>query len=543
MKNLHNHIRKTTRHREHAFILLTLLAGCFAIAGSSSSTLQERRLRIIVEGDTSHPISLSGYEEGGLTYISINDLSIALGIRTFWNDEAKKLELGLKNYRVKFTAENPFIVITNLVGNEINVQQLPVPAELREKKLYVPVAFFLPLFNDVFEKKLSLLPTSEAVPLEPPSPFDISDLSFEPKLNGYLVRIGATKHFDEFESWQKPDGWLYVTIANAKADIGRINATKPTEIFSKILAIQYPTSVQLTFKLAKNIASSEIVSDPSSNDILLSLRFPTTADSLAAEGERQGLLSALEGARKRWKLDVIVIDPGHGGGDPGAIGVTRVREKDVTLGIALKLGKLIAKNLKGVKVVYTRKTDTFVELYRRGQIANEAGGKLFISIHCNSMRRKPHAMNGFEIYLLRPGRTEEAVRIAERENAVIKLEKGYEKRYQELTEENFILVTMAQSAHMRYSERFAEILEQEMGNHVSIADDGVKQAGFLVLVGASMPNVLVETGYLSNRKEERFLKSKAGQEKIAQAIYRAVKRYKSEYEKALEEGKEIGSSQ
>jgi N-acetylmuramoyl-L-alanine amidase len=535
-----------TRHRGLAFILPILLAGFLAATASSSSPIQERQLRIIVEGDTAHPISLSSYVEDGLTYISLDGLSTALGIRTFWNDETKKLELRVKNYRIKFTADNPFVGITSLTTNEVNVQQLPVSVKLREKKLYAPIAFFLPLFNDVSEKRLLLFTTAEAVHAEAPrpaSPFDLTDLLFEPKLNGYLVRIGATKHFDEFESWQKPDGWLYVTIANAKADVEKINATQPAGIFSKILAIQYPTSVQLTFKLAKNIASSEIVSDPSSKDILLSLRFPSEADSLAAEGERQELLSALEGARKRWKLDVIVIDAGHGGGDPGAIGVTRVREKDVTLGVALKLGKLIEKNLKGVKIVYTRRTDTFVELYRRGQIANEAGGKLFISIHCNSMRRKPHAMNGFEIYLLRPGRTEEAVRIAERENAVIKLEKGYEKRYQELTEENFILVTMAQSAHMKYSERFAEILEQEMGNHLLIADDGVKQAGFLVLVGASMPNVLVETGYLSNRKEEKFLKSKAGQEKIAEAVYAAVKKYKTEYEKALDEGKEIGSSE
>jgi N-acetylmuramoyl-L-alanine amidase len=542
-----------TGPRQLVLIFYTLLTGFVAVTGVSSSSPQGQQLRIIVEGDTAHPISVSSYVEGGLTYISLDDLSTALGVRTFWNDQTKKLELRLKNYRVKFTADNPFVGIASLTTNEVSVQQLPISVELRERRLYVPVAFFLPLFNDVSEKRLTLIRTADLVHVEPlhpatpgnveASPFDITDLSFEPKLNGYLVRIGATKHFDEFESWQKPNGWLYVTIANAKADLERINAARSTGIFSKILAIQYPTSVQLTFKLTKNIASSEIVSDPSSNDILLSLRFPTAADSLAAEGERQELLSALEGARKRWKLDVIVIDAGHGGGDPGAIGVSRVREKDVTLGIALKLGKLIEKNLKGVKVVYTRKTDTFVELYRRGQIANEAGGKLFISIHCNSMRRKPNAMNGFEIYLLRPGRTEEAVRIAERENAVIKLEKGYEKRYQELTEENFILVTMAQSAHMKYSERFAEILEQEMGNHLIIADDGVKQAGFLVLVGASMPNVLVETGYLSNRKEEKFLKSKAGQQKIAEAIYLAVRKYKTEYEKALDEGKEMGSSQ
>ena len=152
--------------------------------------------------------------------------------------------------------------------------------------------------------------------------------------------------------------------------------------------------------------------------------------------------------------------------------------------------------MRDVKVVYTRTTDEFIELDRRGQIANSAGGKLFISIHCNAMPHKPNETNGFEIYLLRPGKTENAIRIAERENSVVQLEKDYEKRYQQLTEEHFILLTMAQSAYVKYSEQFADILQQEMGRHTDVENNGVKQAGFYVLVGASMPNVIVEAGYL-----------------------------------------------
>jgi N-acetylmuramoyl-L-alanine amidase len=144
------------------------------------------------------------------------------------------------------------------------------------------------------------------------------------------------------------------------------------------------------------------------------------------------------------------------------------------------------------------------------------------------------------VYLLRPGRTEEAIAIAERENAVIELEEGYEKRYQQLTEENFILVTMAQSAHVRASEVFADIVQRDMASRTGLQNRGVRQAGFYVLVGAAMPNVLIETAYLSNRQDERFLKSEAGQQKIADAIYRAIKEYKGEYEKLLEEGKTLG---
>jgi N-acetylmuramoyl-L-alanine amidase len=152
------------------------------------------------------------------------------------------------------------------------------------------------------------------------------------------------------------------------------------------------------------------------------------------------------------------------------------------------------------------------------------------------MPRKPHPANGFEIYLLKPSRTEEAVAIASRENAVIKLEEGYEKRYQELTEENFILLTMAQTAYAHYSEQFAQETIRSMEQTLPFSNNGVKQAGFYVLIGASMPNILVEAGYLSNRKEEQYLASQKGQQNIAEAIFTAVKNYKTEYEKTLEPG-------
>ena len=157
-------------------------------------------------------------------------------------------------------------------------------------------------------------------------------------------------------------------------------------------------------------------------------------------------------------------------------------------------------------------------------------------MHANSLPRKPNPTRGFEVYLLRPGRTEEAVAIAERENSVIALEEGYEERYKQLTEENFILVTMAQSAYVKASEVFADLTQKEMASRTGIPTRGVKQAGFYVLVGAAMPNVLVETAYLSNRQDERFLKSDAGQLKIAEALLSAIKSYKKEYEKLLLEG-------
>ncbi|MBZ0200182.1 MAG: N-acetylmuramoyl-L-alanine amidase, partial [Ignavibacteriaceae bacterium] len=237
--------------------------------------------------------------------------------------------------------------------------------------------------------------------------------------------------------------------------------------------------------------------------------------------------------KDKWGMDVIVIDAGHGGKDAGAIGVNGTKEKDANLGIALKLGELIKQNLKDVKVVYTRSGDYFVELYKRGKIANEKNGKLFISIHCNSTKKKPSDASGFEVYLLRPGRTQEAIAIAETENSVIDYEDN-PNRYQQLTDENFILVSMAHSSYMKYSEKFSEQLNNQFTKKLSLSSRGVKQAGFYVLVGASMPSVLIESGFLSNHSDAKYLTSKKGQQEIAESIFNAVKDYKLHYEKMIE---------
>lgn len=238
---------------------------------------------------------------------------------------------------------------------------------------------------------------------------------------------------------------------------------------------------------------------------------------------------------EKWKLDVIVIDPGHGGKDPGAIGGNGVREKDVVLNVSLALGKLIEKNMPGTKVVYTRDDDTFIELYRRGQIANEAGGKLFISVHANSVAKPSKTAHGFETFILRPGRNEDAVKVAERENAVIKFEQNVD-RYKTLTDEEFIVVNMAQKAFVKLSEKFAEMLQEEIGKSTPLNNRGVNQAGFFVLVGASMPNVLFETAFLSNPSDEKYLASKKGVNELAQGMFNSIVRYRDYLEEATAAG-------
>ena len=473
-----------------------------------------------------------------MVYLAVNDFVSILELPFGESVETRKIEFRLPSYRLKVTADNPYLVITELTSKSASVYQLSIPSLFESGVYYVPVLEFVRVLSFIWNNGVTYDQRDMAMRIDasPPAPrFDITDLDVEPKLNGYLLTLKASRPLGDVEAWLKPDGWLFVTVTDARADTDALTRIKPTGPIKKILVFQSPTSVQLTFRLSPDVVKAEVVDDPSSANLQLSLRTQTAVERAEIETSRQASVrQSLERDRDRWMMDVIVIDAGHGGKDPGTIGVRATREKDVTLPIALKLGKLVEERLTDVKVVYTRTDDTFVELYKRAQIANEVGGKLFVSIHCNSTSRKPSTPNGFEIYLLRPGKTESAIEISERENAVVKLEEGYEQRYQELTEENFILVTMQQMAFMKYSETFAEIAARAMSKSLKIKNSGVKQAGFYVLVGASMPNVLVEVGYLSNRNEEGILRSSAGQKKIAEALFEGILEYRNEYEKGIQ---------
>jgi N-acetylmuramoyl-L-alanine amidase len=343
----------------------------------------------------------------------------------------------------------------------------------------------------------------------------------EDKSNGTLIRMKTNKKLNiPHYSINNNVLYLFLTgvtvdpdISNSVQPDGLVNLVKRTSISSK--------NVQLEFSLNDGYSTAEAFVDPDNNDLLISIHNKLFQTS-----------QTVDNAKSKWLLDAIVIDAGHGGKDPGAIGVTGIKEKNINLAIALKLGNLIEKNIPGIKVIYTRKTDEFIELYKRGKIANENGGKLFISIHCNSLPKKDNNYRGFEVYLLRPGRTKAAIEIAEFENSVIKYEDNPD-RYQKLTDENFILVSMAHSAYMRHSEKFSDILNQGWKQSVSIPSLGIKQAGFYVLIGASMPGVLIENGFLSNKKEELFLASNTGQNEIAQSILNAIKNYKEYYDKEI----------
>lgn len=232
-------------------------------------------------------------------------------------------------------------------------------------------------------------------------------------------------------------------------------------------------------------------------------------------------------AKPAWSLRNVIIDAGHGGKDPGAKGLYGLEEKTLTLDIAKRLQSALTS--KGIRCALTRSEDEFKELHERTEFANQQQGDLFVSIHCNSF--KDPNIRGMETYFLKPAKSERAVEAALRENSVVELERDASK-YQELTEENYILLTMATAQYIKDSESWAASALGLMREKTGVEARQVDQAGFYVLMGASMPAILVECGYLSNPDDAKFLASERGRMKIAEGLAESIAKVKMSLESA-----------
>ncbi len=243
------------------------------------------------------------------------------------------------------------------------------------------------------------------------------------------------------------------------------------------------------------------------------------------------LLSTVStGLRAEKALRKVVIDAGHGGRDPGAL-TARNKEKDIALSVSLLLGAHIQSEFPDVEVIYTRKTDVYLTLDKRSTIANNANADLFISIHVDAIGRS--SVSGATAYVLGLHRSEENLKVAMRENSVLLLEEDYsvtEAGFDPNNPESYIIFSLLQNQHLDNSLLFAGFVDRQFETWAKRKTRGVRQAGFSVLRKVGMPSVLIETGYITNLTEEKYLASKKGQEKIAEAIFRAF----SDYKKSLE---------
>ena len=455
-------------------------------------------------------------DRGPGTYFSTIDLARILDCRYYVNPERQKIVLYIANHRVKISAKSSFVIIDE------QGYQMPMYTKVIGEDVYIPAEAFFSILNRTIIPGITYNSGRQLLDIDIVN-FNVTSLIVEDKTNGTIIRLQTKDRFPDgnLSSFIHDNGWFYITVAGGIADSTAIVRSNYGQAIRRILVDQLEESVQLAFQLRPKIESQEIYQNRDPSEIVITLRTPVV-DSMAR----------LKGLKKRWYLDTVVLDAGHGGKDGGCVGKYGTKEKDITLDIVKRLGLLLEKNTS-IQVVYTRDEDVFIPISERPKIANAANGKMFVSIHANASANRK--IKGFETYLLRPGKTADAIEVAARENEVIKLEEQA-NHYSDLNGEALIMATMAQSAFMKESEELAATIQTKLSKQSKSPNRGVKQAGFYVLIGASMPNVLVETGFLSNPSEEKMLKKPAYRQKIAKALYQAIVEFKNSRELVLAEG-------
>ncbi len=444
--------------------------------------------------------------DGDFYYISVQDIAETFNVNTYYSNKVHKAILYFGEQKITVSAFNPFILIDKYVI------QLPVATTYYRGDIYLPIKFFTPVLYQL----LSSDATDQFIVKDLISS-NILSVQVQDKANGTLFRIATKAGFKSKNiSTRYSRKWLYIDVLGGRLDSLNIAQKIESLLVNEFVPIQQEEMVQLSFRLNKDISEKEIKTSYGKDEILISI--PGRIDS--------DLIKRLKEDQEKWRIDKIVIDPGHGGKDPGTIGVSGAYEKNVVLGVAKRLKKLLEKNLD-VEVLMTRDDDTYLSLKERTQFANKNQGKLFISIHANWNRNSK--VNGSATYFLGLAKSEESLEISQRENSVIKYEDG-NSHFDDFTEEQIILATMAQNSYNKESQDFASMLQEEIHKNTGLRNRGIKQAGFYVMIGASMPNILVETGFMSNKKEERLLKKTSFQGKMAQAIFKSVKSFKEKYE-------------
>ena len=478
-------------------------------------------IRVVFPNQSQRQEALRTFFRGNVEYLNGRELAAVFSANTYVNEEVNKLVLHFRDGEVKITAFSSFVVVDE------RAFQLPLPTYFDGKEYYLPAraifsvmgATVLPGARYDEARRTFIGPATDAA-------FNIYAARIESKQNGTLIRVKTSQEFDtrNIVRYITDNGWLVVQVPGGLVDTLALDRSILGGIIRRARGRQLEKSAELWFKLTDKVSLPEVSQEDGAAELHIAIRNPTRSNN-----------DRTKEMREQWYLDTIVIDAGHGGIDGGTVGRSDLMEKTVTLDIALRLGRLL-KRKTNMKVIYTRDEDVFIPLWQRTKIANESGGKLFISIHVNGVKNR--AAHGFETWLLAPANTQEAIEVARLENSVIALEESNHP-YEEFSDEALILSTMAQSTWMKESEALAALIQEHLSRHLDAPNRGVKQGGFLVLIGATMPNVLVELGFISNRIEEQKLAQNEYRQRIAEGIFSAIVEFKQKYEGTMlaEQGK------
>lgn len=497
-------------------IWTTVFLTCLSLVMNNETGISQDRGQVsVVYEDGRQGVLRHSFRDGGITYVRIDDLASLMGLKTSYVAEKRKMVVRAGSRALVVTALNPFIMVDDIP------RQMPLPALVADASIYVPLRLFIETAGDLFPSRIQFDEKSGRMIIRRPD-VNITGVEVETKDNGSVVRIITTQNFQEKEiaAFSK-DRWLNITLYGGRLDSSQIVSAASSGMVRQIASFQFEKSAQISILMGHDITNTQVFVNP--GEVLVSVRSGKPIDRTAVNHRADD--------RSRWLIDRIILDPGHGGRDPGAVGPTGLLEKTVTLDIAKRLKKLL-ETRANVEVLLTRETDAAVPLKKRTQFANANDGKLFISIHCNG--NKNRSVHGYSTYVLGTAKTQEALELAEKENSVIDLEESTEY-YKEFEDAFHILNAIAQSSYLKESMDLARIVNESFKGLKSISQSGrgVYQAGFYVLIGAAMPRILVETAYISNPYEERLLKTRAFRQKIAESLCDSIIRFKEKYEQGI----------
>ena len=336
-------------------------------------------------------------------YISVKDLSQSLSSKLYENAERKKLVLYITGKKVKISGNTSFIMIDD------QPYQMSQITRVEPHDLYVPAEDFLNILKSTVLPGINFDRKKEFLDIDVIR-FNITGISIDVKSNGTIIRLNTRKPFSErnISSFINRHGWYYLTVVGAMVDTTSINNGLARGVIRRIESDQIGETAQVAFKLGSKVISHEWYQSLDPNEIVITLRTP-----LGKIEER------IENVKEKQRLDTVVLDAGHGGKDPGSRGKYGTKEKDVVLDITKRIGRLLEKNTR-IKVIYTRDEDVFVPLIKRTKIANDADGKVFVSIHANSNNNRK--VQGYETYLYSLAKSDDAIEVASRENSVIQFE-------------------------------------------------------------------------------------------------------------------------
>lgn len=472
------------------------------------------RMRILFENE-GREVIVSTVWKDDVQYASLEEFSDAFRLRHFYNPQNEKVVLRAGARSITATAMNPFLMVDG------TAYQMALPAIDVNGDMYIPLRLFLDCVGAFFPGEFEFDRDGRVLRVIR-FRVNITGVEVEEKLNGSLIRFITTKNFQTSDIATSVNReWLNVTIYGGLLDSVQIASDQRVGKVVRIVPFQFEKSAQISFQIDGQVADKNVYIDE--GEVVVSIRSPETLSTLPAVD--------FPSNRRRWLIDKIIIDPGHGGKDPGAVGDSGLLEKEINLDIAQRLKTLLEKRLN-VEVLLTRNDDRQIRLKERTQFANTNDGKLFISIHANwnNSRR----VRGYSTYVLGTEKNAQALAVAEKENSVIELEESAEA-YREYQDAAHIINAIAQSSYLKESQDLAGIVNEELNKATKLPQfgNGIYQAPFYVLIGAAMPRILIETAFLSNKYEERQLRTRSFRQKVAEAICESIERFKEKYEEGI----------